>query len=75
MILPGGLAQAMYRVRDSLLRRVADRRGLHVPSLVADRRTEEALEVAAFEIAEREATNRRRPRRSEAEALTGRRPK
>ena len=69
MMLPGGIAQAMYNVRDTLLRKVADRRGLIVPSLVADRRADEALEVRAFEIAEAEATNgkgdgrKRRPAR------------
>jgi branched-chain amino acid transport system permease protein len=34
--LPGGLAEGMFRVRDSLLRRVARRRNIHVPSLIAD---------------------------------------
>lgn len=37
-VVPGGLGQVVYGVRDRLLRRVADRRGLLVPSLVADRR-------------------------------------
>jgi branched-chain amino acid transport system permease protein len=36
--LPGGLAQAMYDGRDSFLRRVAAKRGLVVPSLLADAR-------------------------------------
>ncbi len=36
--LPGGLAEGMYRVRDSWLRRVALRNGIHVPSLLADAR-------------------------------------
>jgi branched-chain amino acid transport system permease protein len=36
--LPGGLAQAMYDGRDSFLRRVAERRGIVVPSLLADSR-------------------------------------
>jgi hypothetical protein len=36
MVLPGGLAEGAYRVRDALLRRVADKHGIHVPSLVAD---------------------------------------
>ncbi len=62
MVLPGGLAQAMYRMRDALLRRIADRRGLLVPSLVADRRADEALEVRAFEIAESGASNGKRTR-------------
>ena len=37
--LPGGLWQFVQRVRDAYLRRIAQRRGLLVPSLVADRRT------------------------------------
>ncbi len=36
MVLPGGLAEGAYRVRDNLLRRVADKHGILVPSLVAD---------------------------------------
>jgi branched-chain amino acid transport system permease protein len=40
MITPGGAAQAYYNARDALLRRVADRHGLIVPSLVADTQTE-----------------------------------
>ncbi|MGI8608409.1 MAG: ATP-binding cassette domain-containing protein [Candidatus Dormibacteria bacterium] len=38
---PGGLAEGFYGIRDSMLRRVAARRGLEVPSLLADRRVEE----------------------------------
>jgi branched-chain amino acid transport system permease protein len=34
--LPGGLAEAAYKTRDTLLRKIAARRGIHVPSLVAD---------------------------------------
>jgi len=37
MVVPGGLADVVYRLRDLLLRRVADRRGLLVPSLLPDR--------------------------------------
>jgi branched-chain amino acid transport system permease protein len=37
-MLPGGLSQAMYNVRDRWLRAVAERHDLHVPSLVADSR-------------------------------------
>jgi hypothetical protein len=40
MFLPGGLAEGLYRLRDNLLRWVADRQGILVPSLVADRRIE-----------------------------------
>jgi branched-chain amino acid transport system permease protein len=46
LALPGGLAQVFYGARDALLRTVADRRGIHVPSLVADSR-EQRIEVAA----------------------------
>ena len=38
MIIPGGLGDVVYRVRDAGLRWVANRRGLIVPSLVADSR-------------------------------------
>ena len=40
LVLPGGLGQAAYALRDRLLRLVAERRGVLVPSLVADRRHE-----------------------------------
>ncbi|MEX2539957.1 MAG: ABC transporter permease [Actinomycetota bacterium] len=48
MLVPGGLAQVFYSLRDTLLRKVAQRKGILVPSLVADRRATEELEVAAF---------------------------
>lgn len=35
--LPGGLAEGLFRLRDGLLRRIAGRRGIVVPSLLADR--------------------------------------
>ena len=38
MFLPGGLGELVFRVRDRLLRLAADRRGMLVPSLIADRR-------------------------------------
>jgi len=38
LVLPGGLGQLVYNLRDRLLRRVAERRGILVPSLVADKR-------------------------------------
>jgi branched-chain amino acid transport system permease protein len=43
MFLPGGLGELVFRARDRLLRIVADRRGLVVPSLFADRRVEVAV--------------------------------
>jgi branched-chain amino acid transport system permease protein len=42
--LPGGLWQFVQRRRDGYLRRVAERRQVHVPSLVADRRVEDRPE-------------------------------
>lgn len=38
-VAPGGVAQAYYGARDGLLRVLADRRGIVVPSLVADTAT------------------------------------
>jgi len=40
-VLPGGFGQAVFAVRDRILRRIAERRGIEVPSLVADRRATE----------------------------------
>lgn len=42
--LPGGFGQVLFRCRDGVLRRIAARRGLVVPSLVADVRTSTAEE-------------------------------
>jgi hypothetical protein len=44
-LLPGGLGQLVFSVRDRILRRVADRRGILVPSLVADKRVAEGEET------------------------------
>jgi branched-chain amino acid transport system permease protein len=38
LVLPGGLGQLVFNIRDRFLRRVAERRGILVPSLVADKR-------------------------------------
>ena len=40
LLLPGGFAEGLYRMRDSVLRWIAKRNGIDVPSLVADRRVE-----------------------------------
>jgi branched-chain amino acid transport system permease protein len=40
LVLPGGLGQLLYNLRDRVLIRVAKRRDIHVPSLVADKRVE-----------------------------------
>ncbi|HUC37336.1 MAG TPA: ABC transporter permease [Acidimicrobiales bacterium] len=54
LFLPGGLGELFYRVRDQALRQLAHRRGLLVPSLLADRLSADAdpsldLSVAAFD--------------------------
>jgi branched-chain amino acid transport system permease protein len=36
LLVPGGLSEIMYRLRDTYLRWVAARNGIHVPSLVSD---------------------------------------
>jgi hypothetical protein len=41
MFLPGGLGELVFRGRDWALRWIAARRGMLVPSLVADARAEE----------------------------------
>src|SRR3954453_3635416 len=55
-VAPGGVAQWFYGARDGMLRWIADRRGIIVPSLLADSRdavaaadldTANALQVAA----------------------------
>ncbi len=40
LLLPGGLGQLVYGLRDNILRRVAVRRGILVPSLLADQRVD-----------------------------------
>lgn len=46
---PGGLAGYAFEQRDRYLRRVADKHGIHVPSLVADRRVAGAAEDGPVE--------------------------
>jgi branched-chain amino acid transport system permease protein len=55
LVLPGGLGAVLYDVRDWLLRQVAKRRGLVVPSLVADVRVEEPVPEPMLEDAEEAA--------------------
>lgn len=50
LVLPGGLGQAFYALRDRYLRFVAEKRDILVPSLIADR-----LEAAPPELAEAKA--------------------
>ena len=44
LVLPGGLGAAMYRARDEILRWIAKRRGIVVPSLLADIREEDLVD-------------------------------
>ncbi|HEY4401745.1 MAG TPA: ABC transporter permease [Acidimicrobiia bacterium] len=55
MVLPGGLGAVLYDTRDWLLRQIAKRRGLVVPSLVADARVEEPVPEPLREEAEEAA--------------------
>jgi branched-chain amino acid transport system permease protein len=48
--LPGGFGQLLLGGRDKYLRWVADRRGILVPSLVADKRSEAGADAAADEV-------------------------
>ncbi|HZT64990.1 MAG TPA: ABC transporter permease [Acidimicrobiales bacterium] len=48
MVLPGGLGEAIFRVRDAALRRFAARKGVLVPSLLADQRQEDGAATPDF---------------------------
>jgi branched-chain amino acid transport system permease protein len=52
LVLPGGLGAGMYRLRDEILRYIAKRRGIVVPSLLADIRQEEVVEEEEIELGE-----------------------
>jgi len=47
MIIPGGMGGVLFRVRDAGLRWIANRRGLIVPSLVADVRQADTAEAGS----------------------------
>ena len=49
---PGGLAEQAFATRDKFLRRIANKRGIHVPSLVADRLLEEEQQRSIVQHAE-----------------------
>ena len=53
-VLPGGLAEIGVRARDAFLRKVAEKHGIHVPSLVADSR-QPGPEAAAAAVAQHPA--------------------
>ena len=52
LVLPGGLGAGVFRMRDEILRWVANRRGIVVPSLLADIRQEEVEEEEAVPLDE-----------------------
>ena len=53
---PGGLAGVVFEERDKVLRRIAAKHGIHVPSLVADKRVEDGAGHEAALSAEPEAS-------------------
>lgn len=57
MVAPGGLGQIMYGWRDGLLRWVAKRRSIVVPSLVADVRVDEAVLLPGVRVRELEVVS------------------
>lgn len=46
MAFPGGLGGALFRLRDLVLRRIAERRGIVVPSLLADVKVDDPMPAA-----------------------------
>jgi branched-chain amino acid transport system permease protein len=69
MFLPEGLGGVLYSFRDGILRRIAKRRGIVVPSLVADVRTDTA-EVEVDMAALLSANGTRLQRRARSDART-----
>jgi branched-chain amino acid transport system permease protein len=69
LIIPGGLGRVLYSLRDAALRWYAERRGILVPSLLADRREAEK-QTAAVERDVEEAMRRIQFERLAAEAAS-----
>ena len=67
--VPGGFGQVLLNLRDRYLRRVAERRDIVVPSLVADRRVEGDAEHAADEAGLLEGALSDEPDESEREPV------
>ena len=57
LIIPGGFSQIFYDIRDRILRRVAQRRNLIVPSLVADMRSKTSAVDAPKELQSEDETS------------------
>jgi branched-chain amino acid transport system permease protein len=53
LVLPGGLGNLLYRGRDGLLRRLAERRGIVVSSLLADRAGDDVIEAVKIALPDR----------------------
>jgi hypothetical protein len=49
-LLPGGLGQLLFTARDWALKKVAARRGILVPSLLADKRVEDGDDKPSDEV-------------------------
>ena len=49
LLIPGGFSQVFYGIRDRTLKRIAARRSVIVPSLIADEKRD-AIDVAAAEL-------------------------
>jgi branched-chain amino acid transport system permease protein len=60
LVFPGGLAQAVQQARDGALRWLAERRGIHVPSLLADRRLDGAATESDDDVLRSAATHVRK---------------
>ncbi|MBK5307287.1 MAG: ABC transporter permease [Frankiaceae bacterium] len=58
---PGGLAEQGFAIRDKFLRRIANKHGIHVPSLVADRLLEEEQQRTIVQHAEEAAEHVEEP--------------
>lgn len=71
LFLPGGLGAGMYRLRDGILRWVARRRGIVVPSLVADIRQEVVEEDESVALEDVLAGVKRERSNGETPAATG----
>ena len=66
IVVPGGLAHLVYRVRDRLLRSLARRRGIVVPSLLADSGEQDLLASSEASVSGASTVDGHRPGGAEA---------